>query len=190
MDLRWRGFPDGSEGKASACNARDPALIPGLEKALGEGNGNPLWYSCLENPMDRGASWATVHRVTKSRTRLSSPFLFRGARMRRQQEARAQFGISCPRAPLSPRAPSASTPAPTLRHPWTLGLCSGPAEFPVHLPGASSYPLPLLTRRREGSRCREGTPGPLGVRPPSRLSATEDSSSRVPGQQDWGALLR
>ena len=65
------GFPGGSEDKASACNAGDPGLIPGLGRSPGEGNGNPLQYSCLENPMDRGAWWATVHRVAKSRTRLS-----------------------------------------------------------------------------------------------------------------------
>ena len=47
------GFPGGSEDKASACNAGDPGLIPGLGRSPGEGNGNPLQYSCLENPMDR-----------------------------------------------------------------------------------------------------------------------------------------
>ena len=45
--------------------------IPGSERSPGEGNGNPLLYSCLENPMDRGAWWATVHRITKSQTQLS-----------------------------------------------------------------------------------------------------------------------
>ena len=60
-----------SEDKASACNAGDPCLIPGLGRTPGEGNGNPLQYSCLENPMDRGAWRATVHGVRKSRTRLS-----------------------------------------------------------------------------------------------------------------------
>ena len=58
--------------KASACNAGDLGLIPGLGRSPGEGNGNPLQYSCLENPVDRGAWWATVHGVTKSRTRLSN----------------------------------------------------------------------------------------------------------------------
>ena len=53
--LTGRGFPGGSEDKASACNAGDPGSIPGLGKSLGEGNGNPLQYSCLENPMDIGA---------------------------------------------------------------------------------------------------------------------------------------
>ena len=52
------GFPGGSEDKASAYNAGDPGLIPGLGRSPGEGNGNPLQYSCLENPMDREAWWA------------------------------------------------------------------------------------------------------------------------------------
>ena len=65
------GFPGGSEVKASACNAGDLGSIPGLGRSPGEGNGNPLQYSCLENPMDGRAWWATVHGVTKSRTQLS-----------------------------------------------------------------------------------------------------------------------
>ena len=48
-------FPGGSDGKASAYNVGDPVSIPGLGRSSGEGNGNPLQYSCLENPMDRGA---------------------------------------------------------------------------------------------------------------------------------------
>ena len=62
------GFPCGSDGKESACNAGDPGSILGSGRSPGEGNGNPLQYSCLENPRDGGAWWATVHRVTKSRT--------------------------------------------------------------------------------------------------------------------------
>ena len=65
------GFPGGSGSKASAYNAGDPGSIPGSGRSLGEGNGNPLQYSCLENPMDREAWWATVHGVTKSRTWVS-----------------------------------------------------------------------------------------------------------------------
>ena len=57
-------FPDGSEGKAFVCNAGDTGLIPGSERVPGEGNGNPLQYYCLENPMDGGAWLATVHGVT------------------------------------------------------------------------------------------------------------------------------
>ena len=67
----YADFPGGSDGKESACSAGDPALIPGLGRSLRVGNGNALQYSCLENPMDRGAWWATVHGVTNSRTRLS-----------------------------------------------------------------------------------------------------------------------
>ena len=64
-------FPGSSEVKASACNAGDQGLIPGLGRSPGEGNGNPLQHSCLENPMDGGAWKATVHGVTKSWIRLS-----------------------------------------------------------------------------------------------------------------------
>ena len=73
--LRWvlcsMGFPGGLEVKASAWNAGDPGSIPGSGRSPGEGNGNPLQYSCLENPVEGGAWWATVHGVTKSRTWLS-----------------------------------------------------------------------------------------------------------------------
>ena len=51
---------------ANAGDVRDSGLIPGLGRSPGEGNGNPLQYSCLENPIDRGAWWATVHRVAES----------------------------------------------------------------------------------------------------------------------------
>ena len=60
------GFLGGPDGKESTCNAEDPGPIPGLGRSSGEKNGNPLQYSCLENPMDRGAWWGTVHRVKKS----------------------------------------------------------------------------------------------------------------------------
>ena len=63
--------PGGSEVKASASNVGDQGSIPGLGRSPGEGNGNPLQYSCLEHPMDGGAWQATVHGITKSRTRLS-----------------------------------------------------------------------------------------------------------------------
>ena len=62
--------PGGSDGKASACNAGDLGSIPGLWRSPGEGNGNALQYSCLENPTDGGAWWVTVHGVSWSRTRL------------------------------------------------------------------------------------------------------------------------
>ena len=59
------GFPGGSDGKESACNSGDPGSILGSGRSPGEGNGYSLQYSCLENPMDRGAWQATVHGVTK-----------------------------------------------------------------------------------------------------------------------------
>ena len=65
-------FPGGSEVKASACNAGDLGSIPGSGRSPGEGDGNPLQYSYLENPMDRGAWCATIHGVAKSWTRLSN----------------------------------------------------------------------------------------------------------------------
>ena len=63
--LRWLS------GKEFARNAGDMHSIPGSERSPGEGNGNSLQYSCLENPMDRRAWWATVHGVTQSQTQLS-----------------------------------------------------------------------------------------------------------------------
>ena len=54
------GFPGGLDSKESTYKARDLGSIPGVERSSGEGNGYPLWYSCLENSMDRGAWWATV----------------------------------------------------------------------------------------------------------------------------------
>ena len=69
------GFPLGSSGKESACNSGDTGdagSIPGSGRFARDGNGNPLQYSCLGNPMDGAAWWATVQGVTKSQTRLSN----------------------------------------------------------------------------------------------------------------------
>ena len=65
------GVPGGSEVKNPPANAGDSGWLLGSGRAPGEGNGNPLQSSCLENSMNRGAWWATVHRVAKSWTRLS-----------------------------------------------------------------------------------------------------------------------
>ena len=67
----YRGFPDDSDSKESACNEGDLGLIPGSGRSPGGGQGNALQYSCLENPMDRGAWQTTVHGVSKTQTRLS-----------------------------------------------------------------------------------------------------------------------
>ena len=76
MQPCFPGFPGGSDGKESACNVGDLGSIPGPGRSLGKGNGNPFQYSCLENPMNRGAWLATVHGVRKSQTRLSETFTF------------------------------------------------------------------------------------------------------------------
>ena len=62
------GFPGGSDSKDSACSVGDLGSVPGLGRSPGEGNGNSLQYSGLENPRDRGAWWATVHGVAKNHT--------------------------------------------------------------------------------------------------------------------------
>ena len=71
------GFPGGAVVKNLPAIARDTGLIPGLGRSPGGGNVNPLQYSCLEKPMDRGAWWAMIHRVTKSQTRLSTAAQYR-----------------------------------------------------------------------------------------------------------------
>ena len=65
------GFPGGAVVKNPPTNVGDTGLLPGLGRSPGEGNGNPLQYSCLGNPMDREAWWATAHAVAKSRTQLN-----------------------------------------------------------------------------------------------------------------------
>ena len=84
-----------SEGKVSACNAGDLGLIPGLGRSPEEGNGNPLQYSCLENPMDGGAWWATVHWVTKSGTQLSYFTFTFFILILKMEEKSNNFGILC-----------------------------------------------------------------------------------------------
>ena len=66
----YPSLPGGSEVKATACSVRDLVSSPGSGRSPGEGNGYPLQYSCLENPMDGGAWWDTVHGIAKSWTRL------------------------------------------------------------------------------------------------------------------------
>ena len=67
---QYQGFTHTSVSKQSTCNVGDPGSIPGSERSPGEGNGNPLQYSCLENPMDRGAWQDTVHGVARGKHNL------------------------------------------------------------------------------------------------------------------------
>ena len=80
------GFPGGSDGEKSSCNVGDPSLIPRSGRSPREGNGNPLQYSCLENPMDRGAWKATAHGVARVRHNLATkpPLHFQGRPKRHQ----------------------------------------------------------------------------------------------------------
>ena len=68
----WRGFPGGTVAKNPPAKAEDVGLIPKLGRSPGEGNGNPLQYSCLGNPTDRGAWRATVHEVARARHNLAT----------------------------------------------------------------------------------------------------------------------
>ena len=70
--ITYRGFPGSSIGKESACSAGETGFIPGLGRSAGEGNGKPLQYPCLKNPMDRGAWWAVDHGIAKSQAQLSN----------------------------------------------------------------------------------------------------------------------
>ena len=92
------GLPGGSDGKESACNAEDPGSIPGSERSPGQGNGNPLQYSCLENPMDRGAWWTAVYGIAKSQTQLSD-FTFTFHFHALEQEMATHFSILAWRIP-------------------------------------------------------------------------------------------
>ena len=121
----YRGFPGGSDGEESACNAGDPGLIPGLERSPGEGNGNPLQCSCLENSMDRGA-WR-VQSLGSQRVGLSDSHrqLLKDSRQSyppRSKQPRSLWSSNrhdghMP-APLSPEDPGSSLPCaqePVLR---------------------------------------------------------------------------
>ena len=86
-------IPGGSDYKESACSAGDPSSIPGSGRSPGKRNDNPFQYSSLENPMDRGAWWATVHGVTKSRTWVSNNTFTLSDSLIRQEHMRKPWGV-------------------------------------------------------------------------------------------------
>ena len=103
------GLNCGSESKESACNSGDPGSNPGWEISSGEGNGNLLQYSCLRNPMDRGAWQATVHGFAKSRSQLSTHthtvifnFLRNHHTIFRSHWTIVHFQQQCKEVPISP----------------------------------------------------------------------------------------
>ena len=111
----WRGFPitgggfsGGSDGKESACHTGDWGLIPGLGRSLGEGNGNPLQYSCLENSMDRGAWQTTVCRVRHNQVTNIFTFTFHhwSAREGHEEKTQQHRGQEAARGPRAARGGS------------------------------------------------------------------------------------
>ena len=78
--MKLWSFPSGSDSKESACNAEDPGSIPGSGRSPGEGNGNPLQYSCLENPVDRGA-WPQGHKESNTTERLAASWSMENKRL-------------------------------------------------------------------------------------------------------------
>ena len=105
------GFPGGASGKEPGCQCRR-RKIPGLGRSPGGGHGNPLQYSCVENPMDRGGWRATVHGVTKSQTRLKR--LSTQAHMIRLYLS--ALLVTLARSDLTWMLPTGSHPAPQLCH--------------------------------------------------------------------------
>ena len=132
------GFPGGSDGEESACSVGDLGLIPGSGISPGEGNGNQLQCSCLENPMDRGALQATVHGIIKSQTRLSD-FTFTFNRNTQPSAHKESFCSTvggykdvgtwdwtsgqCP-------ATAAAIPAPQIPSPWQNSIYVTPLLAP------------------------------------------------------------
>ena len=90
-----KGLPSWLDSKESLCSAGNPGLVPELGRSPGEGNGNRLQYSCLENPMDRGAWQATVHNIAKSRTRLSNSHTQMKKLRLRNPKQQFQQGLLC-----------------------------------------------------------------------------------------------
>ena len=140
--FQFHNFPGGSDGKASAYNLGDPGLIPGSGRSPGEGNGNPLQYSCLESPMDGGAWWATVRGVTRSHTRLSDLFFLFQIERFPSSESNAYFSCTWLLSHFS-HAQLFTTPwTVAYQAPLSMGFSRQEywSRLPFPSPGESSWP--------------------------------------------------
>ena len=126
MFLRASGFPDGSDGRESACSAGDLGSVPGSGRSPAAGHGNPFQYSCLENPVDRGAWWATAHGVAESDT---------------TEQVSTQHGASLSTLHRTPSAQAlCQSPQPCSRLPTVTipekgtpqSVTTGPSPAPTH----------------------------------------------------------
>ena len=133
-----KGFPGGSDDKESSCNTGEPGSIPGSGKAPGERNGYPLQFSCLENSMDRGACWATVHGIAKSRTRLAnthtgitSLFHLLNTQAKRDSLPVFSWKLLCALRRVKPEVGGHNTARQHLRRSHTPALCTqeGPCDL-------------------------------------------------------------
>ena len=113
-------FPSGSGGTESACNVGDLGSIAGLGRSPGEGNGNPLQYSFLENSMDGGAWWATVHGVTKSQTRLSDFTSLHFTSVCSGSSVVGLMATSSKRVYAIPKSAAPRAPVPAAVHCWPV----------------------------------------------------------------------
>ena len=134
-----KGFPGGSDGEDSACSGGDLGSISGSGRSPGEGNGNPLHYSCLENPMDRGTWWVTVHQVAKSHTLLNDI----------HTHTHSTIGTS-------PTLPSLCESHKNFKHQKAKSVPTRAAKRGVH---SGSIPPREWSSQVPGCRCRGASPG-------------------------------
>ena len=167
------GFPGGSDRKEFPCNAGDLGLSPGSGRSPGEGDGNPLQYSCLENPMDKGGWRASVHRVAKRQTGLSDYHFHLCVEVKRS-------GRSCVQADAvrKPRRCEGSCSCCMSKVMWTRVL---PALTPTVLWASVLWSETELTarnpaRRVSGGREHRKLPSPVG--PPGRVHSSAAMGDR------------
>ena len=133
LSISLPNFPGSSGGKASVYNAGDLGSIPGSGRSPEDGNGNPLQDSCLENPVDREAWWATVHRATKGRTQLNN-FTYLASASVLPMRIQSWFPLRLTGlSPCCPRDSQEASPVPQFKDINSLELCLlyGPALITV-----------------------------------------------------------